>query len=159
MKTWSKKKKILIGLLALFLLAQTIQPQKNNGNPHGPSDLNAAVQVPADVFSVLKRSCYNCHSNYTDYPWYDHITPVNWWISSHIIEGKKDLNFTIFKDYPKPEQFELLEEIAQSVETDEMPLKSYLVAHPKAKLSAAEKMLIATWARKTMDEINRLKAD
>lgn len=157
MKNWSKKKKVFVALLVLVFAAQAIQPSKNNGTPHGPADLTAAVHVPPSVVSILKRSCYDCHSNQTTYPWYDHLTPVNWWVASHVNDGKEDLNFTIFKEYPKAEQFELLEEIAQSVETDEMPLSSYLMLHTKARLSAEEKRLIATWARTTMDDINRLR--
>jgi hypothetical protein len=157
MRHWNKKKKLCFGILIVFLAAQAIQPPKNYGSPTGPLDLTATVQVPDQILKTLKRSCYDCHSNRTNYPWYDHITPVNFWVASHINEGKKDLNFSTFKEYTKDRQFETLEAIAHSVETDEMPLDSYLFLHPDAKLSDENKKLIATWARATMDEINKLK--
>lgn len=137
----------MVGLLALFLAAQTFQPPKNNGILQGPADLAVAVRVPADVLSILKRSCYDCHSNHTTYPWYNHITPINWWIAGHINNGKEDVNFTLFKEYPKAVQAEILEAIVHSIKTDEMPLKSYLITHTNAELSAEEKRLVTTWAR------------
>ena len=156
MKNWSKKKKILIVLLILFLAAQAVQPSKNTDQTLEPSDIQSSVNVRPAISAILKRACYDCHSNHTIYLWYDNITPVNWWVADHIEQGKQELNFTTFNEYKKALQFEKLEEIAQSVENDEMPLKSYTLIHPNAKLSEDEKTALATWARTAMDEMNKL---
>src|SRR5215217_2509007 len=118
-----KKKKILISILVLLIVIQVIQPAKNTGNAAGPKDITTVVQVPDNVMTVLKKSCYDCHSNNTTYPWYDNITPVNWWVADHIKEGKRELNFTDFGDYTAKRQNKKLEEIAKTVEKEQMPLK------------------------------------
>ena len=141
------KKKILVGLLIIFLLAQAIQPSKNQGEVNAARDITAALAVPENVMQILKKSCYDCHSNYTTYPWYDHITPINWWVANHIKEGKRELNFNEFASYSSEKQLKKLKEIAEEVEEDKMPLPSYLVTHGDAKLNIDQKKLLIDWAR------------
>ncbi len=145
MRNWSKKRKLLVSLFVFFLAIQAIRPLKNNGNPGGPADITKIVKVPDSVMSILKKSCYDCHSNYTSYPWYDKITPVNWWLTNHINEGKRNLNFTNFGDNTPRKMKKKLEEIAQTVEKNQMPLNSYLWIHKNAGLNATEKQMIADW--------------
>ena len=141
-------KKILLGQLVFFLLSQAIQPPKNQEVVDASKDINSVMPVPENVMSILKTSCYDCHSNYTKYPWYDHITPVNWWVYGHIKEGKMELNFNEFAVYSREKQLKKLKEIAETVEEGEMPLPSYLITHGDAKLSAEQKKLIIDWAQK-----------
>ena len=148
------KKKILLGLLVVFLAAQAIQPTKNKGSAFGPKDISGSVHVPYSVMSVLKQSCFDCHSNYTNYPWYDQITPVNWWVADHINEGKRELNFSSFGEYSLKRQNKKLEEIAKTVEKEQMPLKSYLIMHGNAKLTDSEKQLLVSWSKSAIAELN-----
>ncbi len=145
MKNWSKKRKILVALLLLFIVVQAIQPPKNNGSTVGPSDISQTVQVPDSVLHILKKSCYDCHSNYSTYPWYDRITPLNWWVADHITEGKRRLNFTTFGEYPPKKMDKKLKEIAETVEEDGMPLNSYLWMHGDARLNDKQKQMIVNW--------------
>lgn len=147
MKTWSKKKKILIALLLLFIAAQAIRPAKNTGSSSGPQDVTTVVQVPDSMMALLKTSCYDCHSNHSDYPWYDQIAPVSWWVSNHINEGKRELNFTQFGSYTAKKKAHKMEEIAKTVEKDEMPISSYLWMHGNAQLTAEQKSAIISWAK------------
>lgn len=149
MRRWSKRKKILLGLLLLFVAAQAVRPPKNIGKPSGTSDIATVVTVPDDVMAVLKKSCYDCHSDYSNYPWYDEITPVNWWVAHHIKEGKRELNFTQFGSYSARKKNHKLEEIAETVEKGSMPLKSYLVMHGDAKLTDAQRRAVITWANES----------
>ncbi len=142
-----KKKRILIGILVFLIVIQAIQPTKNKGNAAGPKDITSVVQVPDNVMAVLKKSCYDCHSNNTTYPWYDNITPVNWWVADHIKEGKRELNFSTFGDYTAKRQNKKLDEVAETVEKGQMPLNSYLIMHGDAKLTAQEKELLISWAK------------
>lgn len=155
MKNWSRKEKTFLSLSILLLAVQVIRPSKNTGNAFGPSDITTTVNVSRAVLSVLKRSCYDCHSNHTAYPWYDNITPVNWWVADHVRSGKREVNFTIFKKYKKTRQFETLEAIALTIEHDEMPLKSYGLLHPAAKLSSAEKKMVIDWAQAEKEKMNQ----
>ncbi len=138
---------ILISLLLLFIAAQFVQPPHNNGVATGPEDITQVVMVPPDVMGLLIRSCYDCHSDYTKYPWYDYIFPVNWWITNHINDGKHELNFTHFAKYSAKKQSKKLEESAEQVEKHEMPLKSYLITHTEAKLTDAERQILIQWAK------------
>src|SRR5690349_7024288 len=127
-------KKIIIGLLLLFLLSQFIRPSHNSGNASSSTDITHVVPVPDSVISILKIACYDCHSDHTNYPWYSKITPVNWWLYDHIIEGKRHLNFSNFTSYSYKRKAKKLEEVAETVEKHEMPLDSYLWIHKEAKL-------------------------
>ena len=147
-------KKILIGLLIIFLVAQLFQPGQNKGSATGPNDITQVVQVTTNELTVLKKSCYDCHSNHSDYPWYDRISPVSWWVADHIEHGKLELNFTEFKTYSTKKQLHKLEEIRETIEENVMPLESYLIMHGDAKLSDAEKKLIIDWTHKATTEIN-----
>lgn len=147
MKKWSKSKKVLVALLAFFIIAQAIRPAKNAGNATGPRDITSVVTVPDSIMGVLQKSCYDCHSDHTDYPWYDQITPVNWWVDQHIKDGKRELNFTTFGEYPVKKMVRKIEEIGETIEKKEMPLPSYLWMHGDAKLSSSERTAIINWVR------------
>jgi hypothetical protein len=96
---------------------------------------------------MLIDKCYDCHSNNTVYPWYYNIQPVAWWMAGHVDEGKEHLNFSEYKKYPAKRAAHKLEEVIEMIDEDEMPLKSYLVAHPEAKLSQQDKDAINTWIK------------
>lgn len=142
-----KKKWLLIGVLVLFLAAQAIQPTLNRGTASGPNDITRVVSVPQDVAGILEKSCYDCHSNHTDYPWYDRIAPVSWWVADHVNEGKRELNFTEFASYSPKKQRKKLEESGETVEKGEMPLKSYLIMHGDAKLTEAQQKRLIDWSK------------
>src|SRR5438477_13054363 len=116
MKTF---KKVLIALLAIFVLIQFIRPAKNKSDKTSENDISTKYKVPGDVSKILKASCYDCHGNNTVYPWYAEIQPVAWWLNDHITEGKKELNFSEFTSYPIRRQHKKLEEINDQIKKDE----------------------------------------
>ena len=81
---------------------------------------------------MLKSSCYDCHSNHTKYPWYNNVTPVSWWIASHISEVKEELNFSEWENYTLKKKKHKLKEIIEETGEGEMPLRSYLWTHVEA---------------------------
>ena len=81
-------------LLLAFIVIQFIRPAKNKSEGVSTNDITTKYAVPQDVMAVLKTSCYDCHSNNTNYPWYANIQPIAWWLDDHIKEGKKELNFS-----------------------------------------------------------------
>ncbi|RYF85126.1 MAG: cytochrome C, partial [Chitinophagaceae bacterium] len=83
-------------------------------------------------------------------------TPVNWWVAHHINEGKRKLNFTEFGNYTVKRQSKKLDEVAETVESDEMPLNSYLIMHGDAKLSTDEKKLLIDWAKAAMNQVKQV---
>jgi hypothetical protein len=139
-------KKILLILLALVVLIQLIRPKKNHQEVDASKQIAAVLDVPADVQSILKRSCNDCHSNQTNYLWYHEIAPMSWMVAHHIKEGKEHINFDEFASYNARQKAHALEEIAEVVEHGEMPMKGYVVFHPETALSQSDIEKIKTWA-------------
>ena len=95
------KKKLIISLLVLIAAIQLIPVNKNDGAADTPTDITHYVHVPQHVLHSLKKSCYDCHSNHTVYPWYAKINPVGWWLNYHVNEGKAELNFQMYPPMTK----------------------------------------------------------
>ena len=109
--------------------------------------------MPENIQNILKTSCYDCHSNNTNYPWYNKIQPVNWWLADHINEGKEELNFDEFNAYSTKKKLHKLDEVIETIKDNEMPLKSYTLIHSNAKLSENDKQEIEAWVKKIKSEI------
>ena len=146
-------KNTLLVLLVLFVLIQFYPRAAENNNPDASLDIAQVHAVPANVQSVLKSACYDCHSNQTTYPWYANLQPVSYWLNDHIVEGKKELNFSEFASYRLSKQFRKLEEINGEVKEGKMPLQSYTLIHTDAKLSADDKLTLASWAESLRDSM------
>lgn len=141
------KKKILTAFLLLLGAAQFIRPERNQGAVAGPGFIGAKHPVPPDVAKVLQHACYDCHSNYTAYPWYASIQPVGWWLAWHVRDGRRHLNLSEFVTYTDKRAGRKLDEIVDEVKEGGMPLPSYTWMHPEARLTAAEKKLLTDWAQ------------
>lgn len=146
-------KKIAIGLLVALVIIQFFKPARNISSEKSANDITNKYAVPASVQEILKTSCYDCHSNNTEYPWYANIQPVAWWLADHVNEGKKELDFSAFVTYSPKKAHHKLEEVIEMVKEGEMPLQSYTIIHQNAKLSEPQKLEIATWADGLMKEI------
>ena len=140
-------------LLLAFIVIQFIRPAKNISEGISNNDISKIYAVPADVQAILKTSCYDCHSNNTVYPWYANIQPAAWWLADHVMEGKKELNFSEFASYRIGRQYRKLEEINKEVKENEMPLESYLWIHKDSKLSEQQKLTLANWVTTIRDTI------
>ena len=152
------KKKIGLVLLAILVIIQFIRPTRNESTTPSPNDISGHFAVPADVQAILKRSCNDCHSNNTVYPWYTNVQPIGWWLQNHVNEGKRELNFSEFSTYTPKRQSHKMEEVAEQVKKGEMPLDSYLWVHTEAKLSDADKQLLVQWAEKVKTDIGYVES-
>jgi hypothetical protein len=146
-------KKILLGLLVVFVGLQFYRPAKNVSAAPSPHDVLVKHPAPAEVSAVLKRACYDCHSNNTRYPWYAEVQPVRWWLDSHITDGKRHLNFSEFGTYTKKRAVDKFEETIDQVEQKLMPLPSYTWGHPEARLTPAEIKALVTWAEAGIERL------
>jgi len=132
---------------AIILLGMQFIPSPCNcGEAEGPLDVSHVVGVTPEVKGILERSCYDCHSNHTRYPWYVRINSVGLFLSQHIVRGKEALNFSDLSRLSKRRLKHKLQSIAEQVETGEMPLASYLWMHPQARLSEADIKTIKGWS-------------
>lgn len=145
------KKKIILGLAVIFLIMQFFRIDKTNPPIVAEQDYLNITQPPAQVAQLIKVACYDCHAHTTEYPWYTNIAPVSWWIDNHIQHGRKHLNFSIWSTYSVKKANHKLEECYEMLEDTEMPLLSYMVAHPDAWISDEERTMLVDWFKKGME--------
>jgi hypothetical protein len=146
-------KKMLLTLLIIFIGIQFIRPVRNESEQVLPTDITKMYNVPDNVFNALKISCYDCHSNNTNYPFYVNIEPVAWMMNNHIKNGKDKLNFSDFGTYSRRRQISKLRSIISQIKEDKMPLSFYTLIHKDAILSIVDKALIIDWSNKTKDSL------
>jgi len=136
---------IAIIVLVAFVGIQFIQTTRNQSDMVPETDFILVNDAPSDIKSMLQVSCYDCHSNNTQYPWYNKIQPVTWFLENHISDGKAELNFSEWDLLSNRREASKLRSIIKQIEGDEMPLWSYTLIHNDAKFSKEEKSTIIKW--------------
>lgn len=117
------------------------------------SDFMVENQVPATIKNRLQISCYDCHSNNTDYPWYSKIQPAAWYLKDHIQEGKDELNFNEWATFSDRRKNSKLRSIISQIEEDKMPLDFYTLIHRDAILSDEDKRMIIDYMTALKDSL------
>lgn len=145
----------LIVVAVGFVAIQFVRPARTNPAIDPARTIEANSQMTPEVASILDRSCRDCHSNKTVWPWYTNVAPVSWWLADHVNEGRHDLNFSDWASLAPDRRDRKLRQICDEVEDGMMPLSSYLPMHPAAKLSDQDKKTICDW---TNAERQRLAA-
>jgi len=140
------KKKLFLLLLFVLIVIQFIRPAENHSDKLSANDISRHYWMPDTVQAILKQSCYDCHSNNTNYPWYNRIQPVAWWLSNHVNEGKRELNFSEFTAYPLTKQAKKLKNTVREIKEHGMPLNSYLWIHVDASLDQGKRNILTWWA-------------
>tara|TARA_R110001606_G_scaffold147495_1_gene287413 strand:+ start:3834 stop:4307 length:474 start_codon:yes stop_codon:yes gene_type:complete len=142
-----KLKKIGWAVLFILLIAQFFGPEKNEGDVTSLTAFIEETNPPEEIQKIMKSSCFDCHSNSTRYPWYNSITPVNYWLADHIKEGSKHLNFSKWSEYSLKKKEHKMEELYEEVEKKNMPLNSYTWTHSEANLTDTQVKLMVDWAK------------
>lgn len=142
-------KKIVLALLVIFVAMQFYRPEKNADQGNHTLSFITETNPQQDVKTIIQESCYDCHSNNTVYPWYNNIAPVSYWLSDHIKDGKKHLNFSDWENYDAKKKDHKLDEIIEIVSEGEMPLKEYTWTHSEARLTESQRKAVMDWAQKT----------
>lgn len=141
-------KKILVFLLVVLVIMQFFGPEKNQGELSSLDGFLAETNPPENVKLILKETCFDCHSDVTRYPWYNSITPVNYWIDGHIDHGKGELNFSKWSAYSLKRKEHKMEEVWEEVAKKKMPLPSYTWTHGDADLTQEQIDVVVAWAKK-----------
>lgn len=129
----------LIGALAvLFVVAQAIVPAKTNPPTDPAKTLKAVRPDLAEAVAVMERSCRDCHSNETTWPWYSSVAPISWLVAHDVNEGRGELNISEFGTYDARKQQHKLEEACDQVKNGEMPMWIYTLQHPDATLQPGD---------------------
>lgn len=145
MKKKSKLKKFLIILAFLLLLIQLFRIDKTNLPVEPSKDFVIASNAPSEIRSILKTSCYDCHSNEVVYPWYTNIAPFSWWMKHHVNEGREELNFSEWGTYSSKRMDHKLKECIEEINENEMPISTYVWMHNEATLNPDQKEKLIQW--------------
>jgi len=148
-------KKIIYAIIFILIVIQFIPVDRDN------PPVTEEITAPPNVLSILKTSCYDCHSNETNWPWYSYIAPVSFLVAGDVKDGRKNLNFSEWDKYSSDKQIKLFEEIIEEVEKEDMPLTSYTFTHPNAKLDPYRINLLKDWVKpgSSMQESLRYEKD
>ncbi len=138
-------RKLLLGALGLAVAIQFVRPARTNPPVDPLKTVDATAQVPADVSATLERSCNDCHSNTTVWPWYSNVAPASWLLVNHVNDGRRHLSLSTWGDYPAKTKRDKLDHICEHVKEGEMPMSSYVQIHTKAALSPADVQAICGW--------------
>jgi hypothetical protein len=134
-------KKTLLILLLILIAIQFIRPEKTNP----PVNEKTTLKAPENMMEILKRSCYDCHSNETVWPWYSNIAPLSWSIISHVNDGRKALNFSNWTKIDPKIKEKRIKRAIKTTANGMMPLSTYLWLHEDAKLSKEDKEVLKGW--------------
>ena len=135
----------ILALVIVLVLVQFIPVDRTNPDFDNKKTMFSKETVPPSLKLTLGRSCVDCHSDTTTWPWYSYVAPVSWIIASDVHEGRKDLNFSEWGNYDAKRREEALEKICEQVQQGEMPDKKYVLLHRDAKLKQSEKDAICKW--------------
>ena len=140
-------KRIVWFLFIVLVIAQFFRPGKNQGDIGSISTFINETNPPDNVHLILKETCFDCHSDVTRYPWYFNITPINYWMASHIEHGKKHFNMSNWEGNSVKRKDHKFEELIEMVEDKDMPLPSYTWIHTEAKLTNEQIKAVIDWAK------------
>ncbi len=130
-----------------FLLMQFSRAAKTNPQVDEARTLAARLHVPPEVQTILARSCADCHSNRTHWPWYSHVAPVSWWLTDHVKQGRRHMNFSDWARYDHADADHVLNEICLTVKQGFMPLDSYTLLHRAAVLTPQDVGTLCAWSQ------------
>jgi len=144
-RLWRIARWIVVVMACLFVVAQFSRPARTNPVAEQSQDLKVHTQVSPQVAAILDRSCSDCHSNKTRWPWYSNVAPVSWFVIDHVDHGRSHLNFSEWGRFNQREAQEMLTQICREVKSGNMPLSSYTPLHPGSKLSAEDVKVLCDW--------------
>ncbi len=128
------------------------RPDKSASTEITADDITKKLVVPADVQNIIKRSCFDCHSNQTVWPWYSSVAPVSWLVADDIVKGRKKMNFNEWGKLSQSKQEKKLADICDQITDENMPLPKYLIIHKDAKLSQADKDALCNWTKSLLKD-------
>jgi len=138
---WIAALVILVIVLAILVFAvdRTNPPSKG------------ALEAPPEIEATLRRACYDCHSNWTHWPWYSYVAPVSWLIARDVNLGRKEINFSEWGSYYPATRRRKLEWMGRALGEEKMPPWSYRLMHPGARLTDADRAALERWIESTLN--------
>jgi hypothetical protein len=143
----------VIVIILAFIGIQFIRPNRTNPISDKSRDVSYYINIPENVKQTLERSCYDCHSNLTRWPWYTNISPASWLVAKDVEDARSQMNFSEWGTYNIIDQISYLDHINKQVKKGSMPLGKYLLLHSDAKLTDADRDLVCKWAKTASDSL------
>ena len=143
MRLWLTR--MLIATALLLVAIQFIPVNRSNPSVDPSRSIYATLPVPVEVKGVFERSCNNCHSNQTAWPWYSHVAPVSWMVARDVHQARKKMNFSEWATYSAQRKEDRLEEICEQVTNGEMPDRKYAIVRREARLTPHEREAVCQW--------------
>jgi hypothetical protein len=145
-------------ILGSFIFIQFFRVEMNTAEEVPATDfITASTDMPEELKELFKNSCYDCHSNNTNYPWYGHVAPFSWLLDQHIRNGKHELNFSEYDTLTSRKKIAILDELCEVVIDSSMPPSNYLMLHSDAILSEEDKEMLCDWAETEAMKLLRSK--
>ncbi len=136
---------LVVGLSVLFLAIQFVRPARTNPAVDESQTIFARTQMTPQVTAILNRSCADCHSNKTAWPWYTNVAPVSWFIVNHVNEARPLLNLSEWGKLDRDRQSKKLQQMCDEVSDGGMPLSTYTPLHPGSKPAPADVKIFCDW--------------
>lgn len=144
-------KKTAIFTILTLILIQFIHVDRTNPK----IDKNIELKAPQDVMHILKKSCYDCHSYETKWPYYSNIAPISFVVASHVKDARSAMNFSTWKEIDIKKKAQRLKRAIQTVNNGMMALPSYVYAHKGAKLTKSEKEVLTSWFKQELSLLEK----
>ena len=138
-------RRTLIFFVWVFVLIQVIRVDYTNPESKPENDLLAIEKPSEEVANILTKSCYDCHSNNTKWPWYSQIAPFSWWTEHHVSEARRHFNFSEWQDMDRRHKDRFVEEAEYEILEGDMPLPPYTWMHAHTALSEEDKDIMIEW--------------
>ena len=136
---------VVIVFVVLFVIAQFVRPTMSNPVADPARSIGSHTQMTPEVASLVERSCADCHTTNTHWPWYSKIAPVSWYLANDVNEGRRHLSMSDWAAYDPKRAANKLDEMCEQVQQGEMPPSSYLLIHTDSKLSDSDKKVLCDW--------------
>lgn len=136
----------LLSLIVLFVVIQLLRPDRSNPPVDPAREITAIHPTTPAVSSLLDRSCNDCHSNRTAWPWYSNVAPASWLVAHDVNDGRDALNLSEWGAYNAERRQKLGGKMCEEVKDREMPLSQYTLVHPGARLKTADVQALCSWA-------------
>jgi hypothetical protein len=143
------KKTLILSAIAVAAAGggSLLHPFGIPGVPGPRQPILRGARIDAETLALFRRGCQDCHSKQTEWPWYGHVAPVSWLLARDVQQARLQLDLSQWREYSPDERLRLLSEIGSAVRNRAMPIQRYLLLHPEARLTAAERQTIYRWTR------------
>ena len=140
---WARR--IGVAIVVALVVSQLLPVDRQNPVEDPSKTIYATEKLPPPVKAAFERSCQNCHSDRTAWPWYSYVAPASWVIAHDVHEARKEMNFSRWGSYTPQKREEKLEAICEQLTNGDMPDTKYALVHRQARIGPEDSTAICQW--------------